>query len=234
MEFTTKKIAEKIWAIEDAIVRSFLLVGEDRAILVDTCMGGDILSACRTITDKPITLITTHSDPDHIGCDHQFSEQYLHTAEVARYKSCSKGEFHAQTMEEGDTFRVGEYCLEVIWIPGHTPGSVALLDRKHRFLISGDTVQTDCIYMYGELRSLRDFRTSVDKLEQLRRTGAFDILYPSHGEAVVTAEILPDHIALADEILGGTAVPVGPAPEWFPDTVKTYRHGRAQMFAQME
>jgi len=33
-----------------------------------------------------------------------------------------------------------------------------------------------------------------------------------------------------EDALGGTAVPVGPAPAWFPDTVKTYRHGWAQMF----
>ena len=230
MEFTVSNIGENIWAIDQKGVRAFLLVGPDKAILVDTCFGGDILSVCRSITDNPITLITTHSDGDHIGCDQQFSQQYLHSAEFERYESHGKRELRAVPVQEGDVFSVGEYRLEVIWIPGHTPGSIALLDRKHKFLISGDTVQSGCIFMHGDGRELPAFRESIAKLEKMWRDGLFNTVFPSHGEAIVTADILPDHLALADEILDGTAIPAGPAPEWFPDTVKTYRHGRAQMY----
>ena len=226
MEFTVEKIAENMYAIDQKGVRAFLLVGQDRAILVDTCFGGDILSVCRTVTDKPITLLTTHSDPDHIGCDGQFLQQYLHSAEFARYES--RGQCQAYPMEEGTVFRVGEYALEVLWIPGHTPGSVALLDREHRFLISGDTVQSGCIFMHGEGRDLQTFRQSIARLEAMRQEGVFDTLYPAHGEAVVTADILEDHLALAGEVLSGKATPAGPAPDWFPDTVKVYRLGRVQ------
>ena len=234
MEFTTQKIAENIWAVDQKGVRSFLLVGKDSAILTDTCFGGDILSACRTVTDLPITLITTHSDGDHTGCDGQFPVQYMHKAEFDRYESRGKGACHAKPMEEGDVFTVGDFCLEVIWIPGHTPGSAALLDRKHKFLISGDTVQTSCIYMHGDGRDLPAFRESIRKLDALRREGLFDTVYPSHGDAVVPADILEDHLALADDVLSGTAVPAGPAPEWFPETVKTYRSGRAQMYCEVK
>ena len=230
MEFTIQNIAENIWAIEQKGVRAFLLVGRDNAILVDTCFGGDILSVCQSVTDKPITLITTHSDPDHIGCDQQFSVQYLHSAEFERYESRSRNVLPAVPMQDGDVFEVGDYRLEVILIPGHTPGSIALLDRKHRFLISGDTVQSGCIFMHGDGRNLSQFRQSIAKLEQMRLDGLFDTVFPSHGEAIVSADILADHLALADAVLNGTAVPAGPAPDWFPDTVKTYRHGRAQMY----
>lgn len=230
MEFTTQKIAENIWAIDQQGVRAFLLVGLDSAVLVDTCFGGDIKSACESITDAPITLITTHSDPDHIGCDQQFPVQYLHSAEFARYESRGKGALKAQPVQEGDVFTVGEYQLEVILIPGHTPGSIALLDRKHRFLISGDTVQSGCIFMHGDGRDLAAFRGSIERLERMRQQGLFDTVYPAHGAAVVPADILTDHLALADDVLSGAAVPAGPAPDWFPETVKTYRHGRAQMY----
>ena len=134
MEFSIRNIAENIWAIEQKGVRAFLLVGQDNAILVDTCFGGDIRTACQSITDNPITLITTHSDGDHCGCDQQFPEQYMHSAEFSRYESWGKGELHAKPLEEGDVFALGQYRLEVIWIPGHTPGSIALLERNHRFL----------------------------------------------------------------------------------------------------
>lgn len=230
MEYTLQKIADHIWAIDQKGVRAFLLVGEKNAILVDTCFGGDILSACRSITPNPITLITTHSDGDHIGSDDQFPVQYLHGDEFDRYESRGKGTLHATPMQEGDRFTVGDYCLEVIWIPGHTPGSIALLDRKHRFLISGDTVQNGCIFMHGDGRDLRAFRGSIAKLDALRQEGLFDTVYPAHGDAVVSADILADHLALAEDVLSGNAVPVGPAPDWFPETVKIYRHGRAQMY----
>ena len=188
MEFTIHKIAENIWAIEQNVVRGFLLVGLDRAVLVDTCFGGDILSACRTVTQLPITLVTTHSDGDHIGCDGQFPEQYLHSAEFSRYESRGKGLCHAKPLEEGDVFSLGRYRLEVIWIPGHTPGSIALLDREHRFLISGDTVQTGCIFMHGEGRDLRAFRDSIARLEKMRQEGLFDTVLPAHGAASAPAD----------------------------------------------
>lgn len=230
MEFIIQKIAENLWAIEQKGVRAFLLAGRDHAILVDTCFGGDILSVCRSLTSNPITLITTHADPDHMGCDAQFEKQHLHEADFKRYESRSKTPLHAAPLQEGDVFDLGDYRLEVIWIPGHTPGSIALLDRTHRFLISGDTVQSGCIFMHGEGRDLSTFRSSIEKMDAMRREGLFDTVFPSHGEAVIPADILADHLALADDILSGTAVPVGPAPDWFPDTVKVYRHNRAQMY----
>lgn len=228
MEFTIQKIQEHIYALDQGGVRSFLLVGPEDAILVDTCFGGDILSVCRSITPNPITLVTTHSDGDHTGCDHQFPRQYLHSTEFDRYESRNKS--HAVPMAEGDVFTVGQNRLEVLWIPGHTPGSVALLDRERRFLISGDTVQNGCIYMFGEGRNLTDFRASLARLEALRREGLFDRVLPAHGDAVVDADILPDLLALTDEVLSGTAVPAEAAPARFPDGVKVYCHGRAQMY----
>ena len=95
MEFIIQKIAENLWVIEQKGVRAFLLTGRDHAILVDTCFGGDILSVCRSLTSNPITLITTHADPDHMGCDAQFEKQHLHEADFKRYESRSKTPLHA-------------------------------------------------------------------------------------------------------------------------------------------
>jgi len=234
MEFTVQKIAENIWALEQRGVRAFLLAGSEHAILIDTCFGGDILSVCRNLTDKPITLITTHADPDHVGCDQQFPVHYLHKEDYPRYESRCQEDFQLGFLQEGDIFPVGEYELEVIWIPGHTSGSIALLERNHRFLISGDTVQNGCIFMHGEGRDLPQFRSTIAKLEAMRQEDLFDTVYPSHGEVMIHADILVDLLALADEVLSGTAVPAGPGMDWFPETVKTYRHGRAQMFYAYE
>ena len=228
MEFTVQKLADNLWALDQKGVRAFLLVGQEEAILVDTCFGGDILSVCRSVTAAPITLVTTHADPDHIGGDNQFPRQYLHSAEFTRYEN--RNQCHAISMKEGTVFDLGNFRLEVIHIPGHTPGSIALLERRHRFLISGDTAQNGCIFMHGEGRNLPAFRESLQKLDSLRREGAFDTLYPAHGDAAVTADILEDLLALAEDVLSGSAAPAENAPDRFPDTVKVYRHGRARMY----
>lgn len=235
MEFTVTQMDKNIWAIDQQGVRSFLLAGEDGAILIDTCFGGDLASVCRELCgDKPITLLTTHADPDHIGGDGQFPVQYLHLADFPRYEAVSKHPTHAKPLAQGNTFTAGDFTLEVVYIPGHTPGSVAFLDRKHRFLIAGDTAQCGSVFMFGEGRDLRAYLESVKKLEALRQEGAFDTVYASHAQPRFSADILPDHIALAQELLAGQGTPVGPAPDRFPPSVKTYRHGRAQMFFQQE
>lgn len=230
MEYAIEKLADNMWTIDQKGVRAFLLVGTEQALLVDTCFGGDMRTVIESVTDKPVILITTHADPDHIGSDDQFPIQYLHSKEFSLYESRAKKTAKALPLEEGAVFDIGNFSLEIIHIPGHTPGSIALLDRKHRFLISGDTVQDNCIFMHGDGRDLAAFRESVYLLNQLRLDGIFDVIHPSHGPAVVAADILEDHIALADLLLRGDAIPSDSAPAWFPESVKTYRYHRAQMY----
>ncbi|MBW9152261.1 MBL fold metallo-hydrolase [Clostridium estertheticum] len=45
-------------------------------------------------------------------------------------------------VKEGHVFDLGERELEVMYLPGHTNGSIALLDRKNRVLFSGDTISS--------------------------------------------------------------------------------------------
>ncbi|MBD5218383.1 MAG: MBL fold metallo-hydrolase [Bacteroidales bacterium] len=43
-------------------------------------------------------------------------------------------------LEEGDVIKIGNGALEVIHVPGHSPGGIVLYDRKDGFLISGDVL----------------------------------------------------------------------------------------------
>ena len=230
MEYSAREISKNFWAIDQQGVRSYLLVGKDNCLLIDTCFGGDILSVCKTISSAPITLLTTHSDPDHIGSDAQFSEQYMHALEFPHYEAHTGKTANAKPICEGDVFSVGDFRLEAIHIPGHTPGSTAFLDREHKFLISGDTVQNGAIFMFGDGRNLNEYLCSVKKLEAMRKEGLFDIVYASHGDIGIPADIITDHIALAQALLNGDDVPSAPVPEWLPSHLKTYSIGRARMF----
>ncbi len=54
-------------------VISFLIEGDNEVLLFDTGLGiSDMRALVRTLTDKPLTVINSHSHYDHIGGNHQF------------------------------------------------------------------------------------------------------------------------------------------------------------------
>lgn len=56
----------------------FLLVGTEKAMLIDTGIGiGDLLGAVRQLTDKPLVVVMSHGHGDHTGGCGQFEEIYL-------------------------------------------------------------------------------------------------------------------------------------------------------------
>ena len=107
-------------------------------------------------------------------------------------------------VSEGDVIDLGERELKIIDIPGHTPGSIAVLDAGRRVLISGDPIQDGNIYMFSEGRDMAKY---VESLEHLMRdfAGQFDVIYPSHGSFPVYPELIPKLTEAALEILSGKA-----------------------------
>ncbi len=74
---------------------------------------------------------------------------------------------------------------EIIHTPGHTPGSICLLQREGKVLISGDTIfahdsvgRTDFSYS-----SSQQLHHSLQKLDSLTSTGAYGQVFPGHGES---------------------------------------------------
>lgn len=59
-------------------VISYLIEGEDRALLLDSGMGfGSMKAMVEFLTDKPVTLVNSHSHFDHVGSNWQFPETHL-------------------------------------------------------------------------------------------------------------------------------------------------------------
>ena len=158
----------------------------------------------------------------------------MHPAEFEIYERKNQKKVDVYPLWEGDVFSVGNHKLEVVLIPGHTPGSIALLEREQGFILCGDTVQAHTIYMHGDGRNLQAFYYSIEKLKALRDAGAFTMVYPSHGELEVPADILEEHLTLAQMLMEGAAAPIADAPDNFPKTVKTYGFGRVKMFYEMK
>ena len=213
-----------LFILNDGRVRQFLFTGGETALLVDAGFpDSGVAEAVRGLTDKPVKLVLTHGDPDHIGGAPGFGSALLHPAD---WPMAPAG-LALEPLGEGDRLTCGAWALEVIEIPGHTPGSIALFDRAHRLLLPGDTVQTGGpIYMFGPRRDLERYIASLEKLR--RWEGLADALLPSHHDCPIgpeaIARVLEDARALARGELPG--VPRADPPCWW------YRGRWAQFYGE--
>ena len=203
------RIDEKTVRIEDGGVRFFLLEGTEKALLVDTGMNTpDAKAIAESLTELPLSLINTHADRDHISGNLSFDTFYMSPAEIENYASGIQQTTpevvgRILPVREGDLIDLGERPLLVIDNPGHTPGSIAILDIKNRVLIGGDAIQDGNIFMFGKYRNIEQY---VKSLEHIREYGdRFDVVYPSHGTFPVSPELIDDLIGGAQKIIAGTA-----------------------------
>ena len=193
---------EHTWILENQGVRLFLLEGREKALLIDAGMRlRHARDVAARLTDLPLELLNTHADMDHIGSNPQFESFYMHPAEESAYREHGTGG-RILPVTDGDVLELGDRPLEIIHLPGHTPGSIGVLDRKARVLISGDPIQEHGrIFMFGEHRNMRDYITSMERLETMK--DRFDEIWPSHGDLPVPPERIGQLIQGAREVMDG-------------------------------
>ncbi|MCX6296593.1 MAG: MBL fold metallo-hydrolase [Bacteroidetes bacterium] len=111
------------------------------------------------ITDnqlKPVKLLNTHCHLDHIFGNGYVAKKYNLKLEVNKneqrildaYKiTCDMYGMNADPspqpsvfLEEGDIISFGNSKLEILFTPGHSPGSLTYYNRADKFLIAGDVL----------------------------------------------------------------------------------------------
>jgi glyoxylase-like metal-dependent hydrolase (beta-lactamase superfamily II) len=81
---------------------------------------------------------------------------------------------------EGDVIDLGDLALQVMHLPGHTPGSVALYEPDRRWLFSGDVVYDDDELIDFLAESSRpDYQSSMRRLLELD----VDLVLPGHDDS---------------------------------------------------
>ena len=97
-------------------------------------------------------------------------------------------------------FDLGGRTIEVIHVPGHTKGSICLLDKKQKLLFTGDSFGAPIWLHPQDALSVETYRRSVIKL--LERQKEFTTLLPGHGPALDKA-FMKEQLACADQIISG-------------------------------
>lgn len=174
------KIGDSTYRVEDEYVRAYILLGEEKVAVIDTgIFGPGVKALAKELSDKEIILINTHGDRDHVSGNGDFAEYYISKAD---YEGCQLVEICPNAtpifLQDGQLIELGGRTLEVITIPGHTYGSIALLDKQNRTLIAGDSVQSGNIFMFGPHRDIHSFKSSLKKL--IARSKEYDRIYASH------------------------------------------------------
>ena len=75
-EHTSHRICSETWQISEFnLVNFFLVEGKDRAAVIDTGCGlGNARSAVMRLTDKPLSILLTHTHFDHMGGIYRFTD----------------------------------------------------------------------------------------------------------------------------------------------------------------
>lgn len=93
----------------------------------------------------------------------------------------------ARFIKDGDRIKVGEGELEVIEVPGHSRGSVALYDREDGFVIVGDALFQGSIGRTDLPGG--DFPTLISSIKNgLLTLPDETIVYPGHGSPTTIGE----------------------------------------------
>ena len=90
-------------------------------------------------------------------------------------------------IKAGGRLKLGKHVLEVIGTPGHTPGSISLVERKEKIVFVGDLVFKDGSigrYDFG-YSDKEGLKISVAKILALPGE---TIIYPGHGEEFTVAD----------------------------------------------
>lgn len=191
-------------------VSFFLLIGKDRALLVDSGEGtiklDEIISK---FTKLPFDVIHTHSDHDHIGGDKYARDIYMHPSEYELFNRNHPDLKNnpIKAVWENQIINIGNFSLEVLLTPGHTPGSISLFDRRRRILFAGDMLSDTEVYMTKNGRSLLAYKYTVqDKYLPIRED--IDMVFSAHGNCPIKADIIDEAYELISSVLNKTAKPI--------------------------
>lgn len=204
MAYNVLSLQEDLWAIEDGNVRMYLIKYREKAVLLDTGYGSGVLDQLvqevSGVSVENVTVIHTHSHGDHTSGDGLFHQFIVSEVEKEDYLQSFPENAEVQTVKDGDRLTFGEVVLEVLGIPGHTPGAIALLDRKHRCLFSGDSFASGWpIYMQYPGQDLEKYLNSMQYMKSL--SAEYDTIYPCHGTLALPEGIVDSTIKCVQGIL---------------------------------
>lgn len=181
------------------------------------------------LSETPLLAVASHTHFDHIGCHHEFAHRACHLAEAQIMAEPTRDNTLAtrfatldmfdrlppqgfdpaayavqaapatRLLKGGDVIDLGDRQFEVLHVPGHSPGSLALWEAASGVLLAGDAIYD------GPLIDDAYHSNPADYVDTLRRLRSLPVRvvhgghFPSFGRE--------RYIALIDEYIAGRRRP---------------------------
>lgn len=180
----------------------YLIEGETSAILIDagTKMPG-LKKIVENIVKKPVSLVISHAHGDHIGAINEWDTVWINAADEA---ILSAGAYKGvkRYLTDGQIFDLGGRKIEVIFTPGHTPGSTTFIDREAHYGFSSDAFGSGNLLVFTDLTTQE---ASCQRLSRFIEKYGIRYLYPGHywGDNLETPQRVKDVATICRGILEG-------------------------------
>ncbi len=187
----------------------YIVEGSERALLIDAGTAiKDLDKIVAGITSKPVTLVATHIHADHTGSAiNYFPEIWVNIADTVNVPSnidihkWHKGKINY--LSDGQVFDLGDREIEVMFTPGHTPGSTTFFDKEKGYGFSGDAFGSTNLLLTTNFSTLLN---TCSRVESYMEKNGIEKLYPGHyhGSNHETLKRVKDMKRMSEEMLNGT------------------------------
>jgi len=176
------------------------------------------------LSDRPVLCFATHSHFDHVGGHYEFAHRVMHGAEAdimaaptaenmlwGNYVTADiftalpfagfepesysvRAAAPTELVDEGDVIDLGDRTFRVLHLPGHSPGSIALLETATGIFFSGDVVYDGRLFPDDVPGSDEIYIASMERLKDL----PVSVIHGGHYDSVGRArmiDIIDDYIA---------------------------------------
>lgn len=145
---------------------------------------------------KPVKLLNTHCHIDHVLGNKFIAEKYTLGLEINKYDlpvlqalqivaknygiPAEESPAPAAFIDEGDMIKFGNSEIEILFTPGHSPGSICFINKKQKIVIGGD------VLFYGSIGRTDlpggDHTTLINSIKAKLFTLEDDFeVFPGHG-----------------------------------------------------
>ena len=231
----------------------YLLEGPEKAIFIDNGFGiGNLKGLGEMLTGKPVMTAVTHEHGDHYGGSVQWDEIYCHeycaealNTNIERVQAqfqefltgkegmrkywkdedvCAFKPFKAIGLKDHETISLGgDHELEVLHVGGHAQGLCCFLDKKNRYLFTGDSIYEGEECGVGTVLTgarpgsshpeVMDIHYFLKKVKEITdRINEYDYFFCGHGYTDSKAEIALDLPKVLQNIIRD---PLGSSAETF-------------------
>jgi glyoxylase-like metal-dependent hydrolase (beta-lactamase superfamily II) len=206
--FRVDDLGKGIWriqAIQGTLSTVYVVEGKNEVLVIDACTGQEGLKEIveKIAGSRNVKLTLTHGHFDHSGGMKYFTDVYMHVADTGLLPKDANTVRHY--IDEGYLFDLGGRVIEVMSIPGHTPGSVAFYEKDLHYLFTGDGIGSTSVWAHISADPLTVYLASVKRLEGMKdKISEIFVGHHEQEKVKLTTQYITDMRMAAEGVLNGT------------------------------